>query len=80
MSDIGGHLKEWLRSAPLPPVQSGLRPLFGPLKDHMRGQNYENDEVVYLVMYSWLPSVGMDFDLNGIFKLVQHWQKCMDRS
>ena len=52
MSDIGGHLKEWLRSAPLPPVQSGLRPLFGPLKDHMRVQCYENDEVVQIARRS----------------------------
>jgi len=52
--------------------------LFSALKDHMRGQHYENDDTVQEAVQSWLQVAGMDFYCRRIFKLVQCWQKCVD--
>jgi hypothetical protein len=48
------------------------------LKDHLRSHHYETDEAMQEVMQSWLQVAGMDFCHRGIFKVLQHWQKCID--
>jgi transposase len=53
--------------------------LFGPLKDHLRGHHYETDEAVQETVRSWLRGAGTDLYLRGIFKILQRWQKCIDR-
>jgi histone-lysine N-methyltransferase SETMAR len=53
--------------------------LFGPLKDHLRGQHYEIDEAVQEAVRSWLRGAGMYSYCRGIFKILQRWQKCIDR-
>jgi hypothetical protein len=43
----------------------------------MRGQCYENDDVVQEALHSWLQDVGINF-YHRIFKFMQCQQKCMD--
>jgi hypothetical protein len=49
------------------------------LKDQLRGHHYETDEAVQEAVRSWLRGAGTDFYRTGIFKIQQHWQKCIDR-
>jgi hypothetical protein len=44
----------------------------------MKGQHYDNHDTVQKVVGSWLLGAGTDFYCTQIFKLVQHWQKCMN--
>jgi transposase len=53
--------------------------LFGPLKDHLRGHHYETDGAVQEAVRSWLRGAGRDFYRRGMFKILQRWQKCIDR-
>jgi transposase len=53
--------------------------LFRPLKDHLRGHQYETDEAVQEAVRSWLRGAGTDFYRRGIFKILQRWQKLIDR-
>jgi phytoene dehydrogenase-like protein len=53
--------------------------LFGPLKHHLRGHHYETDEAVQEAVRSWLRGAGTDFYRRNIFKILQRWQKCIDR-
>jgi hypothetical protein len=65
-----------------PPYSLDLAPsdyhLFGHLKDHLRGHHYETDKAVQETMRSWWWIAGMHFYHRGIFKILQHWQKCID--
>jgi hypothetical protein len=47
--------------------------LFVPLKDHLRGHHYETDEAVQEA------AAGTDFYRRGVFKILQRWEKCIDR-
>jgi hypothetical protein len=62
-----------------PDLASSAYHLVGPLKDHLRGHHYETDEAVQEAVRSWLRGAGTDFYSRGIFKILQHWQKCIDR-
>jgi transposase len=50
--------------------------LFGPMKEHLRGQKFANDEVMETVQ-SWLKATPKSFFLEGIRKLVDRWTKCV---
>jgi histone-lysine N-methyltransferase SETMAR len=65
-------------SPDLPPPPPDYH-LFGPVKDHLRGLHYETNEAVQEAMRSWLREARTDFYRRGIFKILQRWQKCIDR-
>jgi hypothetical protein len=52
---------------------------FGPLKAHLRGHHYENEEAVQEAVLNCLRGAGTDFYRRGTFKTLQRWQKCIDR-
>ena len=64
----------------LPPYNPDLVPsdfhLFGPMKEHLRDQNFADDEVMEAVQ-SWLKAISKSFFLEGIRKLVDRWTKCV---
>jgi hypothetical protein len=66
-----------------PPYSPDLAPLdyhlFRPLKDYLRGHHYETDEAVQEAVRSWMRGAGTDLYRRGIFKILQRWQKCIDR-
>jgi hypothetical protein len=63
-----------------PPYSPDLVPmdfhLFGPMKEHLRGQKFADDEVIKEVQ-SWLKATPKIFFLEGICKLVDRWNKCV---
>ena len=46
--------------------------LLGPLKNHLRGTNFSDDEVVKEICCKWLKSQPRDFYGKGILKLVRN--------
>jgi len=50
--------------------------LFGPMKEHLRGQKFADDEVMEAVK-SWLKATLKSIFLEGIRKLVDRWTKCV---
>jgi hypothetical protein len=66
-----------------PPYSPDLAPsdyhLFRPLKDHLRDHHYGTDEAVQEAVRSWLRGAGTDFYRRDIFKILQRWQKFIDR-
>ena len=51
--------------------------LFGPMKEHLRGQKFADDDEVMEVVQSWLKAMPKSFFLEGIRKLVDRWTKCV---
>jgi len=79
------HTVDTLRAPKLevlkhPPYSPDLAPsdfpLFGPMKEHLRGQKFADDEVIEAVQ-SWLKVTSKSFFLEGIRKLVDRWTKCV---
>jgi hypothetical protein len=62
-----------------PDLASSDYQLFGPLKGHLGGHRYETDEASQEAVRSGLWGAGKDFYHRGIFKILQRWQKCIDR-
>jgi histone-lysine N-methyltransferase SETMAR len=66
-----------------PPYSLDLTPsdshLFRPLKYHLRGHHYETDEAVQEAVRSRLRGAGTDSYRRDVFKILQRWQKCVDR-
>jgi histone-lysine N-methyltransferase SETMAR len=62
-----------------PDLASSDYHLFGPLKDHLRGHHDETDEAVQEAVQSWFRVSGTEFYGRGIFKILQRWQRCIDR-
>jgi hypothetical protein len=64
-----------------PPYSPDLAPsdfhLFGPMKEHLRGQKFADDTEVMEVVQSWLKATLKSFFLEGICKLVDRWTKCV---
>ena len=50
--------------------------LFGPMKEHLRGQKFADDKVMETVQ-SWSKAMPKSFFLEGIRKLVDRWTKCV---
>jgi len=63
-----------------PPYSPDLAPLdfhlFGPIKEHLQGQKFADDEVMEAVQ-SRLKATSKSFFLEGICKLVDRWTKCV---
>jgi hypothetical protein len=51
--------------------------LFGPMKEHLRGQKFADDDEVMEAVRSWLKAMLKRFFLEGIRKLVDRWTNCV---
>jgi hypothetical protein len=64
-----------------PPYRPDLAPsdfhLFGPIKEHLQGQKFADDNEVKEAVQSWLKAMPKSFFLEGIRKLVDRWTKCV---
>jgi len=47
------------------------------MKEHLRGQNFADDDEVMEAVQSWLKATTINFFLEGIRKLVDRWTKCV---
>ena len=69
---------------PHPPYSPDLSPsdfyLFSPLKNAVRGKNYENSVDIQKDIKDWYESKPAKFFSDGINQLPERWQKCLDRS
>jgi hypothetical protein len=65
-----------------PPYSPDLAPpdfhLFGPLKQHLGGRLFHNNEEVEIAVDEWLRMQKPNFYRDGIFKLVPRWDKCIN--
>ena len=65
-----------------PPYSPDLAPtnyhLFLNLKKHLGGQRLQDDDQVKTVVMQWLTSQAGDFYEEGIHKLVQRYDKCLN--
>jgi len=72
-------LKFWVLKHP--PYSPDLAPLdfhlFGPMKEHLQGHKFADDNEVMEVVQSWLKATPKSFFLEGIHKLVDRWTKCV---
>ena len=66
-----------------PPYSPDLAPsdfhLFGPVKEHMRGQKFADENEVMEVVQSWLKATPKSFFLVDIRKLMDRWTKCVEK-
>jgi hypothetical protein len=53
--------------------------VFGPLKDALRGRRFGNDDEVKEAVYSWLTAQSKSCFSDGIKKLVQRCEKCIEK-
>jgi hypothetical protein len=51
--------------------------MFGPMKDAMRGRFSSNEKVIGMVQ-NWLKTKPRYFFPDGIKKLVEHWNQCIE--
>ena len=51
--------------------------LFGPLKNHLRGTKFSDDEAVKEICHEWLKSQPRDFYAKGILKNLYIDRKCV---
>ena len=69
-------------SATIPCLQPGFAPsnfhLFPKLKENLWGQNISPVEEVMAAVCQWFSEEEKDFLKNGIQKLLEHWQKCIE--
>jgi histone-lysine N-methyltransferase SETMAR len=65
-----------------PPYSLNLTPsdfrLFGPLKNHLGGKHFTDEEVVETEVQKWLRQQSKDFYVAGFDALVKRWDKCID--
>jgi hypothetical protein len=52
--------------------------LFGPLKNHLGGKHFADDEKVELEVRKWLRQQSKDFYAAGFNALVKRWDKCVN--
>jgi len=66
-----------------PPYSPGLAPsdfhLFGPMKEHLQGNKFTDDDRVVEAVQSWLKATPKSFLLEDIRKLVDRWTKCVSK-
>ena len=64
-----------------PPYSPALVPLdfhlFGPMKEHLWGQKFADDNAELEAVQSWLKPTPKSFYLEGIRKHVDRWTKCI---
>jgi len=54
--------------------------LFGPLKEALGGQRFDDGVAVEAFVRNWLMSQPPSFYYNGIKKLPIRWEKCISKS
>ena len=52
--------------------------LFAPLKDALQGRKFSSDESVQKAVHQWLCDQPKTFFSDGIYKLVDCWNKCIE--
>jgi hypothetical protein len=52
--------------------------VFGPLKKTLKGRRFNSDEAVREAVEQWFIQQPMSFFAEGITKLVQRWDKCLN--
>jgi histone-lysine N-methyltransferase SETMAR len=52
--------------------------VFGPLKKTLKGRRFNSDEEVCEAVEQWFIQQPVSFFAEGITKLVQHWDKCLN--
>jgi histone-lysine N-methyltransferase SETMAR len=65
-----------------PPYSPELSPcnyhVFGPLKKTLKGRRFNSDEAVREAVEQWFIQQPVFFFAEGITKLVQRWDKCLN--
>jgi hypothetical protein len=51
--------------------------LFGPLKNHLGGKCFADNEMVEMEVRKWLGQQSKDFYAVGFDRLVKQWDKCI---
>jgi histone-lysine N-methyltransferase SETMAR len=54
--------------------------MFGPLKDYLRGQRFEDDDAVKSAVKAWIRQCAPEFFVNGFINWRNRWEKCVARS
>lgn len=54
--------------------------IFGPLKDYLRGQKFEDDDGVQTAAKAWFRQCSADFFSNGFVNWRTRWEKCVARN
>ena len=67
-----------------PPYSPGLSPcdyhMFGPLKEALGGQRFDDDVQIENFVRNWLQTRPLSFYDAGIKKLPILWQECIEKS
>ena len=67
-----------------PPHSPDLAPsdfhMFGPLKDYLRGQKFEDDDAVKSAVKAWIRQCIPELFENGFISWQNRWQKCVARN
>jgi len=53
--------------------------IFGPLKDYLRGQRFEDDDAVKSAVKAWFRKCTPEFFANGFINWRNRWEKCVVR-
>jgi histone-lysine N-methyltransferase SETMAR len=65
-----------------PPFSPDLSPcdyhVFGPVKKTLKGRRFNSDEAVREAVELWFIQQPVTFFAEGITKLVQRWDKCLN--
>ncbi|GBO45656.1 hypothetical protein AVEN_56538-1 [Araneus ventricosus] len=65
-----------------PPYSPDLSPsgfhLFGPLKQHLGGKYFADDDVVQHEVLLWMRQQPNEFYAAGIGVLIKRWDKCIN--
>lgn len=68
---------------PHPPYSPDLAPsdfhLFGPLKDNLKGQKFDDDEAVKVAVRAWVRQCSPEFFTSGFDNWRNRWSKCVAR-
>jgi hypothetical protein len=62
-----------------PDLSSSDYHVSGPLKDALRGRSFGNDDEVKEAVHSWPTAQPKTFFSDGITKLVQRCEKCIEK-
>jgi hypothetical protein len=67
-----------------PPYSLDLAPsdvhLFGPLKTHLGGKRFADDEEVETEVRKWLRQQSQDFYAAGFHAVAKRWDKCINQN
>jgi hypothetical protein len=53
--------------------------MFGPLTQHLSGQQFVNDDILVVVM-AWLHALDQYLFAEGFSALVSQWDRCLNMS